>query len=143
MKALLVFVALAPATLMASPRRAIKPPPDASALLHEARAWVETEHALAATTPVQAGALVEHWEKLHALRLGFERLERRGELRHAGEARRTALRHVLAQILGERSEIDLDTAPERLQQAGRQRADDFVALARVARQAFDFDVAQN
>jgi hypothetical protein len=121
-----------------------RPPADVPTLLTLARGYLDEERALDArgdATPVKAREVIDQWDRLHLVRLGFERLERRRELAHAGEARRVRLRHTLAQLLGRAVDVDAERAGDELRTAQARHAEDLAALRDLAARAFDFEQA--
>jgi hypothetical protein len=86
--------------------------------------------------------VLEQWQRLHALRVGFERVERRGELRRLAPARQVVLRHVLAEIMSGSLELDqTGTADPRLAEARAAAEEDRSALDELAHRDFDFGPA--
>jgi hypothetical protein len=105
--------------------------------------YVDDEQQLASQAQVGTEVILAHWEKLHLLRLGFQQLEQRGRLRQLRDGQRVTLRHRLAQLLGGSLQPDVqhdDTASERLREAQAQHQEDLHTIARVAQNAFDFDL---
>jgi hypothetical protein len=139
--ALMVMSSLA----LARPRapKPPKPPADVGALSAAARSYLHAEDELkeqrAHEAPVTTAVVLRHFDNLHALALGFHRLERRGALRHLGEGRRTLLRHTLAQLLGESTEVTAENLGDLLSKALERRDQDLATLREVARRAFDID----
>lgn len=117
------------------------PPKDVSSLLRLGHKWVKTDQKLVDSgEPVTTKVMLDHFAELHALRVAFERLERRGELNHLGEGRRVSLRHLLAQILGSALQVDgtSGVSGDRLAEAKDQNREDVQALTELASRVFDF-----
>jgi hypothetical protein len=128
----------------AAPTKAVKPPADLPALLTMVHHFLEVERELAgdhtSATPLKPPVVLGHLEQLHALALGFDKLERRGELRHLGEGKRTVVRHALAELLGQSIEFSSEHMGDALQPVLEQRDRDLALLREVAQKAFDFDL---
>jgi hypothetical protein len=121
---------------MAKPK-APKPPKDVPAATRMLRHYVKVEKRVVnSLRAVPAPQLVSHWQELHALRLGLVRLEKRGELRKLKEGRRVVVRHVLAQLLGEQTDVALEN-DSKLERAHSQRSEDLFAISELARRNFD------
>src|SRR4051812_36710784 len=97
---------LALVLLMALPASAApKPPRDVGGATWMARHYLKVDKKMASAAAPRTTELLAHWQELHALRLGLHKLERRGDLKKLKEARRTAIRHALAQLLGDQTDV--------------------------------------
>jgi hypothetical protein len=115
----------------------VKPPRDVSSLAAMCRHYVKVERKV---STISDDALLQHWEELHALRVGFVKAERRGELRKLKEGRRVSVRHVLAQLLGEQSDVSLG-GDAKVERAHSRRTEDLFTLQSLAQRAFDIATA--
>ena len=137
------MLCLAALPAFAAPPKPIKPPADLSALLALSRDFLRAESELSAERerePLPTATVIAHLDKLHAIALGSQKLERRGELRHLGEGRRTLVRHGLAQLLGQTTEISSEHLGDLLSSALERRHDDLETLRAVAQKSFDFEL---
>jgi hypothetical protein len=132
--AVVIFVGLLALPAAARPRP-IKPPREVSSLAAMCRHYIKVDRKL---TTASNDELLQHWEELHALRIGFVKAERRGELRKLKEGRRVSVRHALAQLLGEQNDVGVD---DKLERAHSRRTEDLFALSSLARRAFDIATA--
>jgi hypothetical protein len=138
---LVVLLVTLPAMARARPPKAPKPPKDVAAATRMLRHYVNVEKRVVNSLhAVPSVELVAHWQELHALRLGLARLEKRGELRKLKEGRRVAVRHALAQLLGEQTDVALENNT-RLERAHSQRTEDLFAIGELARRSFDIVTA--
>jgi hypothetical protein len=133
---------LALIVLMAFPAAAApkKPPRDVGMATAMARHYLRMDKKMAAATAPRTVELLAHWQELHALRLGLNRMERQGTLKKLKEGRRMAIRHALAQLLGDQTDVAVDNNPK-VERAHSLRTEDLFAIGQVARRAFDIVTA--
>jgi hypothetical protein len=121
----------------------VKPPQDVREWLRLGNKWLTEQKRLeeSGDKPVGGKEMLEHYGNLHVLRVSFERLERRGELSHLGEGRRTAVRHLLAEILGRSLTVEHsgNALTPALGEAHESSKEDVAALTGIANRRFDFD----
>ena len=131
----LILLMMAPAAA-----RPPKPPKDVGSLTALTRHYIKVDKRMAASVAPRTADLLAHWQELHALRVGLSRLEHRGQLKKLKEGRRTAIRHALAQLLGDQTDVAVDNDPK-VERAHSQRTEDLFAIGQMARRAFDIVTA--
>jgi hypothetical protein len=117
-----------------------KPPKDVGTATAMARHYLKVDKRMAESSAPRTVELLAHWQELHALRLGLHRLERRGDLKKLASGRRVAIRHALAQLLGDQNDVAVDNNPK-VERAHSLRTEDLFAIGEVARRAFDIVTA--
>ena len=137
MKTLLILLMALPAAAAGRPP---KPPKDVAAAAAMARHYLKVDKHMAASTAPRTAELLAHWQELHALRMGLSRLERQGNLKKLKEGRRMAIRHALAQLLGDQTDVAVDNDPK-VEKAHSRRTEDLFAIGEMARRAFDIITA--
>lgn len=143
MRTVAAVLCLAALPAFAAPPKRVKAPADLPSLLALSRDYLRAESELSAERerePLPTATVIAHLDELHAIALGFQKLERRGELRHLGEGRRTQVRHVLAQLLGQSTEIASEHMGDLLSAALERREKDLATLREVAQRSFDFEL---
>jgi hypothetical protein len=121
-------------------RKPTKPPKDVGSAAAMARHYVKVDKKMAASVAPRTIDLLAHWQELHALRMGLHKLERRGDLKKLKEGRRMVIRHALAQLLGDQTDVAVDNDPK-VERAHAQRTEDLFAIGEMARRAFDIVTA--
>ncbi len=138
MKTLLLILSLSlPAAAAPKPP---KPPKDVGSATAMARHYLKVDKRMAESPAPRTVELIAHWQELHALRVGLVRLEHRGDLKKLKEGRRMAMRHALAQLLGDQTDVAVDNDPK-VEKAHSQRTEDLFTIGQTARRAFDIVTA--
>jgi hypothetical protein len=138
---LMVLLMVVPASARPHPKP-VRAPRDVTSLTRMARHYVQTEQRIAGSADaISTNELVAHWNELHVLRVGLVQLDRRGQLKHLSPGRRVVLRHLLAELLGQITDIALDPDDVRLTHAHDVRNQDLSAVSSVARRTFDIAIA--